>query len=64
VATLQRAVQDIIATEPSMFVDYIEFRNSRTLAQLTTAAGDTLLALAVKIGSTRLIDNCILGEDS
>lgn len=42
-------------------IDYLEFRNSKTLESVTTAAVDTLFALAVKIGSTRLIDNTVLG---
>lgn len=44
-------------------VDYLELCNSRTLMPMTEATTDTLLALAVKIGSTRLIDNTVLGEE-
>lgn len=52
----------IIAAVSAASIDYLEFRNSRTLESVTTAAVDTLFALAVKIGSTRLIDNTVLGD--
>jgi pantoate--beta-alanine ligase len=53
----------IITAVPGASVDYLELRNSVTLEPAVTAAGDTLFALAVKIGSTRLIDNTVLGEN-
>jgi pantoate--beta-alanine ligase len=42
--------------------EYIELRDGDTLEEVATAGGNTLLALAVRIGKTRLIDNSILGE--
>jgi pantoate--beta-alanine ligase len=60
---LRNSVDKTLATEPSVLVEYVEFRNGETLDEVATAEGRTLLALAVKIGKTRLIDNCILGED-
>lgn len=57
------AVAEINA-KPAAVVDYVELRNSVTLEEVTTVDDATLLALAVKIGKTRLIDNCILGEES
>jgi pantoate--beta-alanine ligase len=53
----------IITAAPGASIDYLELRNSVTLEPAETAAGDTLFALAVKIGSTRLIDNTVLGGD-
>lgn len=38
-------------------IDYISVTDAGTLAELTTLAGDVLIALAVKFGKTRLIDN-------
>jgi pantoate--beta-alanine ligase len=63
VAALRAGVLSRIGAEPRAVIDYAEFRDGRTLEEVTTAGDDTLLALAVKIGKTRLIDNCILGED-
>lgn len=62
IASLHQAASEIINAEQSARIDYLEFRNPRTLEPVPAATTDTLLALAVKIGTTRLIDNCILGE--
>ncbi|MBT0652902.1 pantoate--beta-alanine ligase [Geomobilimonas luticola] len=62
VATLRERVTAIVAAELSATVDYIEFRNGHSLEEVVVADDQTLLALAVKIGTTRLIDNCLLGE--
>lgn len=45
-------------------IDYLELRDGRTLQPVTQADAGTLFALAVRIGSTRLIDNSVLGEDA
>lgn len=45
-------------------VDYVEVRDAETLASLTDPiAGRALLAVACRMGTTRLIDNVVLGED-
>lgn len=63
VAQLQRAATDLITSASSACIDYLEFRDSQTLQTVTTAGDTTLLALAVVIGTTRLIDNTVLGEE-
>lgn len=48
-------------------VDYIELRDPATLLPLAGSLGDkdqALIAVAVRIGNTRLIDNYVLGEDT
>lgn len=62
-AALKRAALEIIGQEPSVLIEYVEFRDGATLAEQETADKATLLALAVKTGQTRLIDNTVLGED-
>ena len=64
VGALRERVVAVIAAEPSAMADYVEFRDGETLEEVTLAAERTLLALAVKIGKTRLIDNRILGEEN
>lgn len=64
VTGLLQTAHDTINAEPAAIIDYIEFRNSQTLEPVDTATADTLLALAIKIGATRLIDNGILGEEN
>jgi len=62
VKELRRAALAPIEGESLAQLDYLEFRDPDTLAPLQQADGRTLLALAVRIGAVRLIDNCILGE--
>ena len=57
-------VRETLAKVPAVMVDYAEMRNGETLENVDHADEGTLLALAVKIGKTRLIDNCILGEEN
>ncbi|MBU1055109.1 MAG: pantoate--beta-alanine ligase [Proteobacteria bacterium] len=51
---------DIIISCPDSTIDYIMICDSETLKNLDTIDRPALMALAVKIGTTRLIDNMIL----
>lgn len=53
-------VKKIIENEPLAVIDYIKVCDPETLADVDRIEGKALLALAVKIGGARLIDNCIL----
>jgi len=46
-----------IKAEQSVAIDYVKVVNSMTLLDIDKIEGDFLIALAVKIGKTRLIDN-------
>lgn len=61
---LRKVAISEINAKPAAEVNYVELRDGTTLEEVTTVDDATLLALAVKIGNTRLIDNCILGEES
>ncbi len=63
VAVLLRETRVVIEQESATTIDYVEFRDGEMLHELEVADGSTLLALAVKIGQTRLIDNTVLGEE-
>ncbi len=63
VLVLDRNAREQIAAVKGAEIDYLEFRNGATLELQQQADDQTLLAMAIKIGTTRLIDNCILGED-
>jgi pantoate--beta-alanine ligase len=41
-------------------VEYIEFVNDETLRPVARVEGAVLVALAIRIGTTRLIDNTVL----
>lgn len=59
---LRERVMEEIGAEAAAVHEYVELRDGDTLEEIRKADGRTLLALAVRIGKTRLIDNCILGE--
>lgn len=58
---LLAAARELIKAEPAAVIDYLELRDSASLAAVDTVSDTTILALAVKIGTTRLIDNTVLG---
>jgi pantoate--beta-alanine ligase len=55
-----RAVRAEIAKEPLARLEYVSFCDSATLEEIEEIHESALLALAVWIGKTRLIDNTIL----
>ncbi len=57
---LERAAREPI--EPvAVSIDYVELREAETLAAIDTVAAPAVLAIACRIGATRLIDNRVLG---
>ena len=54
-------MRDVLAAEPLADVDYVSVADGITLRELDQVDGPALLSLAVSFGSTRLIDNEILG---
>jgi pantoate--beta-alanine ligase len=54
---LMGEMAEIIEQHPSVEIDYIALVDARTLADLKTLEGDVLVAIAAKVGKTRLIDN-------
>jgi len=61
-ASLLAAARELIAAEPAATIDYLELRDAATLETVETVSATTLMALAVRIGKTRLIDNTVMGE--
>ena len=52
----------LISSKPSAQIDYISIADAKTLSELSTIipATEVLISLAVRIGTTRLIDNIIV----
>lgn len=50
----------MIENESLVVIDYISITDPETLTDISEIKGKTLIALAVKIGSTRLIDNILI----
>ncbi|MBK8002012.1 MAG: pantoate--beta-alanine ligase [Verrucomicrobia bacterium] len=59
-ATLRKQLQRLIEQRPDARVDYIEFFEPSTLRAVTKVSRGAHLALAVFVGTTRLIDNARL----
>ncbi len=57
---IKYCIQETIITEPLAKADYIEVVNFDTIKPLEKLNGNVLVAIAVFIGKTRLIDNFIL----
>jgi pantoate--beta-alanine ligase len=60
VETLRNELASRLAHVPSARVEYIEFVNDETLRPVARVEGAVLVALAIRIGTTRLIDNTVL----
>lgn len=60
VARLLKDLQRIVAKRPLARTDYIEFFDSNTLVPSSHVSRGTHLALAIRFGKTRLIDNARL----
>jgi pantoate--beta-alanine ligase len=57
---LKRRLARLIATQPAVRLDYIEFFDGETLRPVRTVKRGSHMALAVFFGRTRLIDNAAL----
>jgi len=61
---LERAVRDTLRMYPGLTADYIAVCEPTAMAPVTDAVAGTIVALAARVGSTRLIDNIVLGEEA
>ncbi|HET9519590.1 MAG TPA: pantoate--beta-alanine ligase [Candidatus Limnocylindrales bacterium] len=59
-AALRESMEETLAHEPLANPEYVSVADGRTLAELERVEGTALLSLAVRFGSTRLIDNELL----
>jgi pantoate--beta-alanine ligase len=52
-----KTIEEMIRASPTSKIDYISIVDAKTLKDVKTIAGEVLVALAVFMGRTRLIDN-------
>ena len=58
---VRRAAQEVLAAEPGVTPDYVALVDADTMDEVATDhAGPALLALAARVGGTRLIDNTMV----
>jgi pantoate--beta-alanine ligase len=62
-AKLERLAADRIARAPGLEIDYVSVVDETTLSRPQDASPGSVLAVAVKLGSIRLIDNVVLGAE-
>jgi pantoate--beta-alanine ligase len=62
-AELERLTTDRLAVAPGVAIDYVALVDETTLTRPQQASPGSVLAVAVKLGSTRLIDNVVLGAE-
>ncbi len=58
---LRTAIEELILSHPFTEIDYITICDPMTLEDVDRIENEALLALAVKVGKARLIDNCLIG---
>ena len=63
VAAVRQSMAALVATEPAATLDYADVCHPDTIAPLESLTAPALLAIAAKIGATRLIDNYLLRAD-
>jgi pantoate--beta-alanine ligase len=61
---LRGLMEEILASEPLAQGEYVSCADALTLAELRHVEGPALLSLAVFFGTTRLIDNVLLGTEA
>jgi len=61
---MREIARAVLATEPLAAVDYVSAADPETLAEIETATGRLLLSMAVRFGTTRLLDNVLLPENA
>jgi pantoate--beta-alanine ligase len=61
-AVIRKAIEELVRSHPFTQVDYVSLCDPVNLDDTDLVRGETLLALAVRVGKTRLIDNCVLGK--
>lgn len=59
---LKSEIRDIILANSGVSIDYISVVDKDNLFDKEVIDSNSVLALAVKVGQTRLIDNCFLGN--
>ncbi len=52
----------IIEERPYTVIDYAKIVSAQSMKEVTKIEGETVFALAVKVGATRLIDNHVFGD--
>ncbi len=61
---LLSGVREVLAACPEMQIDYIKICDTETLEEIDRVEKEAVLAIAVFLGNTRLIDNAVFSENA
>jgi pantoate--beta-alanine ligase len=61
-ARIRAAMDDVLRVYPTLAVEYIAIVDSDSMQPVDTVVHDSIIALAARVGPTRLIDNIVLGK--
>lgn len=59
---IRKKIQSLIKSHPFTYIDYVSLCDPETLEDINTLGDKNILAMAVRVGKTRLIDNCLLSK--
>jgi pantoate--beta-alanine ligase len=59
---IDQRMREELRRKPDIRVEYIGIAEAEALAPVQTVNADTIVAIAARVGGTRLIDNIVLGE--
>jgi pantoate--beta-alanine ligase len=62
-AVMIKQAERLINSAQFTAIDYIKICDAATLEDVNEIKGEAVMALAIKVGKTRLIDNSVLGEE-
>jgi pantoate--beta-alanine ligase len=57
---IRQAVMDMLNSDPALSIDYVELKDAEDLKDISEVSRKAVLALAVRVGRARLIDNTVL----
>ena len=60
---IAQLVREVVGAEPRVALEYAEVRDAHDLSRMTTIDGSVLIAVAARVGETRLIDNVVVRVD-
>ena len=60
---VEQLLRDVVAGEPRVDLEYVEIRDAHELTPRDRLDGSVLIALAARVGPTRLIDNALVDID-
>lgn len=55
-----KMIKEMVASKPSVNIEYISILDAKELVELETITKEALIAVAARVGKTRLIDNIIV----